>query len=183
MTIVRHILAKDLRRLRWLLLPWLVVVFSRVAIDAARSDLAFDDFTRQLALDNVSGLLLFIDVPMLVLLVSALVHDEPLVGADAFWLTRPIPPRALMTSKLAFAALFLIGAPAIVQSMAVASVTRLYGHSIRLIPGLLFRSRCGSRRSWPSPVSRRHSRDSCSRWSAEGQRSSSPSPPGRHSSS
>jgi hypothetical protein len=138
MTIVRHILAKDLRRLRWLLLAWLVVVFSRVAVTAARSDLAFDDFSRQLALDNVSGLLLFIDVPLLVLLVSALVHDEPLVGADAFWLTRPIPPRMLMTSKLAFAALFLVGAPAVVQAMAVASVTRLHGHSIRLMPGLLF---------------------------------------------
>ncbi|PYR03544.1 MAG: hypothetical protein DMF97_01790 [Acidobacteria bacterium] len=138
MTIVRHILTKDLRRLRWLLLAWLVVVFSRIAVTAARSDLGFDDFTRQLALDNVSGLLLFIDVLLLVLLVSALVHDEPLVGADAFWLTRPIPPGTLMTSKLAFAALFLIGAPAVVQSIAVASVTRLHGHSIRLIPGLLF---------------------------------------------
>jgi hypothetical protein len=72
MTIVRHILAKDLRRLRWLLLAWLVVVFSRVAVTAARSDLAFDDFTRQLALDNVSGLLMFVDMPMLALLVSLL---------------------------------------------------------------------------------------------------------------
>jgi ABC-type transport system involved in multi-copper enzyme maturation permease subunit len=136
--IVGHILGKDLRRLRWLLLAWLVVVFSRVAVTAARSDLAFEDITRQLALDNVSGLLMFVDMLMLVLLVSLLVHDEPLVGADAFWLTRPIPRATLMMAKLVFAGLFLIAAPAIVQSTAVASVTRAAGHSVRLIPGRLF---------------------------------------------
>jgi hypothetical protein len=138
MTIVRHIMAKDLRRLRWLLLAWLVVVFSRVAVTAARSDLAFDDFTRQLALDNVAGLLMVIDMLMLVLLASWLVHDEPLVGPDAFWLTRPIPPSTLMMTKLIFAGLFLTVAPAIVQSTAVAVVTRSPGLLMRLIPGLLF---------------------------------------------
>jgi hypothetical protein len=137
MNMVRHILAKDVRRLRWLLVAWLAVVVSRVAVTAARSDLAFEDFGLQIVVDDVSGLLLFVDVPMLVLLVSWLVHDEPLIGADAFWLTRPIRPGTLMGAKLVFAGLFLIGAPVIAQSIAVASVMRSPGHSIRLMPGLL----------------------------------------------
>jgi hypothetical protein len=136
-TLLRHILAKDFRRLRWLLLAWLVIVVSRVAVTAARSDFAFDDVALQVALEEVSQILMMIDLPVLVLLVSWLVHDEPLLGADAFWLTRPIPPMTLMGAKLAFAALFLVGAPAVAQSIAVAIALRSPGHASRLIPGLL----------------------------------------------
>ena len=138
MNILRHILAKDVRRLRWPLLAWLVVVIIRVVVVAARSDFAFEDFALQIAVENVSGLLIFIDLPLLVLLVSWLVHDEPLIGPDAFWVTRPIPPMTLMAAKLTFAIIFLIGAPVLVQSMAVAGLVHPTGHAIRLIPGLLF---------------------------------------------
>jgi hypothetical protein len=137
MTLLRHILAKDFRRLRWLLLAWLVIVVSRVVVTAARSDFAFEDVALQIALEDVTQLLMMIDLPVLVLLVSWLVHDEPLLGADAFWLTRPIPPSTLMAAKLVFAALFLVGAPAVVQTIAVAVALRSPGLASRLIPGLL----------------------------------------------
>jgi hypothetical protein len=137
MTLLQHILAKDFRRLRRPLLAWLLIVAGRVAITAARPEFAFDDLDRQFALDSVSELLTLVDLLTLALLVSWLVHDEPLVGADAFWLTRPIRPMTLMAAKLMFAALLLIGAPVLAQSIVVAVAVRSPSHAIRLIPGLL----------------------------------------------
>jgi hypothetical protein len=137
MRLLRHIVAKDLRRLRWPLLAWLLIIVVRVAVTAARSELAFDDLSRRFALENLSDLLMLIDALMLVLLVSWLVHDEPLVGTDAFWLTRPIGSTRLMGAKLAFAILFLVAAPALAQSIVAAVAVRSPGHAVRLLPGLL----------------------------------------------
>ncbi len=138
MTLLRHLLAKDFRRLRWLLLAWLAIVISRVAAATVRSDLAFEDLAAQAAIETVSQLLLMIDLPVFVLLVSWLIHDEPLIGPDAFWLTRPIPPMTLMTAKLTFAAALLVGAPALTQSVVVAVALGSPGHASRLIWTLLF---------------------------------------------
>jgi hypothetical protein len=138
MTLLQHMLAKDVRRLRRPLLAWLLIVAGRVVITAARPELAFEGLDRQFALDSVSDLLTLVDLLMLALLVSWLVHDEPLVGADAFWLTRPIRPMILMATKLVFAALLLTGAPVLAQSIVVAVAVRSPDHAIRVIPGLLF---------------------------------------------
>jgi hypothetical protein len=138
MTLVRHLLAKDFRRLRWLLLAWLAIVISRVVAATVRPELAFEGLAVQAAVENVSQLLMMIDLPVFVLLVSWLVHDEPLIGADAFWLTRPIPPMTLMTAKLTFATVLLIGAPALTQAVLVAVALRSPGHASRLIWTLLF---------------------------------------------
>src|SRR5207249_2875429 len=43
---------------------------------------------------------------------------DPLVGTDAFWLTRPIARRALLESKLEFVALVVVF-PQVVREMAV----------------------------------------------------------------
>ena len=44
-----------------------------------------------------------------VILVGLVVHAHPLVGSDAFWMTRPIPPVTLMLSKVVLlSALFLV---------------------------------------------------------------------------
>src|SRR5204863_9213972 len=97
---VRHVFAKDLRRLRWPLAGWLAVVVVRVVAAAAVSESAFAPAAVEAAIQNVSALLTIADILMLVLLVSWLVHDEPLTSADAFWLTRPIRPTMLMLAKL-----------------------------------------------------------------------------------
>lgn len=138
MKAMRQIFAKDLRRLRWPLIVWLGAVIGRVSITALRSDLAFGEFGLQVAVDNVSTLLTILDLLLLVLLVSWLVHDEPLIGYDAFWLTRPIRPTLLMTEKLLFAAVFFILAAAVGRSIAVAIITRSLADSARIIPIFLF---------------------------------------------
>ena len=135
---VPHVFLKDLRHVRWPLLAWLGIVVGRFAVAAAMSEFAFAGGVLQIALENVAGLLTIVDTLMLLLLVSWLVHDDPLVGADAFSLTRPIPRTALMAEKLIFAAIFLVAAPALGEAAAVAVVTRMPSDSARVLPPLLF---------------------------------------------
>src|SRR5438552_3079009 len=96
MSHVLHVFKKDLRRLRWVIIAWIAVVVARLILKTAGAELSFDAMRRQFVVGNVSELLLFSEILLLALIVSGLVHDEPLVGADAFWLTRPIGARTLL---------------------------------------------------------------------------------------
>jgi hypothetical protein len=106
-----HIIGKDLRRLRWLVLAWALVVLADTALETAGPALAFGGGEMQAIVDSLSQLVALIQMLLLVLLVSGIVHEDPLVGADAFWLTRPIDRRALMSAKLLSAAAVLMAVP------------------------------------------------------------------------
>jgi hypothetical protein len=136
MSALWHILRKDLRRLRWPLIAWVVVAIGRLIVATTGAAAAFGDVGVQLAMGNLSVLVAVIDLLMLALLVSWLVHDEPLVGVDAFWLTRPIDPQRLMAAKLVFAAVFLVGAPTVGKSIAVAGIAGGFHDAVRAAPGL-----------------------------------------------
>jgi hypothetical protein len=111
MTQARLIVGKDLRRLRWMLIAWLALIGARTLVATAGADVALGGFGPQIAVSEISALLSLIYVLLLAFLVSRLVHDEPLVGRDAFWITRPIAPGALLSAKLAVAALFFVVVP------------------------------------------------------------------------
>ena len=111
MTDVWHIGAKDLRRLRWTLVAWVAIIVARTLIGTVGADLALIGFGPQLGISEVSQLISVVYVVVLAFLISSLVHADPLVGRDAFWITRPIAPSDLMTAKLGFAALFFVIVP------------------------------------------------------------------------
>src|SRR5712691_11720427 len=131
-----HILRKDLRRLGWPLMAWVLIVAGRMIVATTGAAAAFGNLGLQLTVDNLSVLVTVIDLLMLALLVSWLVHDEPLVGVDAFWLTRPIDPLRLMAAKLVFAAVFLVAAPVAGESIAVAAIAGGFHDAVRAAPGL-----------------------------------------------
>ena len=108
---VRHIFSKDLRRLRWSIIGWSALVGARTLINTVGADIALGGVGPQLGTGELSAVLSLMYLLFLALLVSRLVHDEPLVGRDAFWITRPIAPGALMSAKLLFATLFFIVLP------------------------------------------------------------------------
>src|SRR5262249_39374304 len=108
-----HIFKKDLRRLRWMVIAWLAICAARVIVDTAGANVALEGFGPTIAIGQLSVLLSLITFLFLTLFVSRLVHEEPLVGRDAFWITRPIVPGALMAAKLTFVILFLIVGPLI----------------------------------------------------------------------
>jgi hypothetical protein len=138
MSHVLHIFRKDVRRLRWALLVWIAVIVLRLALRTAGAELSFGTLGAQIAVSNASELLLFIEILLLAVIVSGLVHDEPLVGADAFWLTRPIGGRTLLTAKLFFAALLLVVLPAAGESIVMAAVSADPQVALRAAPEYAF---------------------------------------------
>jgi hypothetical protein len=122
MSHVLHVFKKDLRRLRWAVAAWIAAVVARLIVNTAGAELSFGSLDLQLVVANLSDLLHFVEILLLALIVSGLVHDEPLVGADAFWLTRPIGGVALLAAKLSFAALFLVAVPMAGESIVIAAV-------------------------------------------------------------
>jgi hypothetical protein len=103
----RHIVRKDLRRLRWLLVLWGVLLAGRVAFAAFRG--AIDEAAvSEFALLQLSGMMGTLETILLALIAAQLVQDEPLVGLNAFWLTRPYSWRALLAAKLAIAAVAFV---------------------------------------------------------------------------
>src|SRR6185436_6256444 len=90
---------------------WCALVGARTLVNTVGADVALGGFGPQLGIGELSVLLLLMYLLLLALLVSRLVHDEPLVGRDAFWITRPIAPGALMAAKFLFATLFFIVLP------------------------------------------------------------------------
>jgi hypothetical protein len=129
-----HVFRKDVRRLRWAIAAWIAVVVGLQVLKIAGPGLSFDSLGLQIVMATLSELLMLIEILALALIVSALVHDEPLVGADAFWLTRPIGARALLAAKVSFAALFLIVSPTVADATAVAVMSGNMPLALRAVP-------------------------------------------------
>jgi hypothetical protein len=111
-----HLLAADARRCRWALLLWVAVAGAGALTDAALwAKPPGGQALNAAALLTLAGLLLT------VALVSLVAHADPAVGADAFWMTRPIHPVALPLAKVLLLALALIGVPILLQIFAMAA--------------------------------------------------------------
>jgi len=106
-----HIFRKDLHRLRWAVVGWCAIVASRTVLATAGPDISLRTAEMELAVDHLNDMLALVYVLLHFVLVSRLVHDEPLVGRNAFWITRPIAPGALMAAKLGFVGLFFLSVP------------------------------------------------------------------------
>ena len=136
-----HLIAKDLRRLRWLIAAWLFVIVGRAVLSAAGTAGSLE----ALGIPRLQGVMLVwadiltvAEILMTGLLASSLVHDEPLIGADAFWLTRPIDRRSLMAAKLALAGALLVLTP-LVREMVTMRAYGAEAHDIVLAaPGVMF---------------------------------------------
>jgi hypothetical protein len=110
MNTLSHILRTDLRQFRMLIAVFVVLALAETALEIALPILAGD--TRLgLSLATASSLVWITIVLFNVLLVGVIVQAHALVGSDAFWMTRPFPPRTLLLSKVAVIALLLIGLP------------------------------------------------------------------------
>jgi len=106
MKIIFHQLRKDIYRTRWLLLLWLIIVvlrFALVGVNVNPSDTAWQATYQMLGLLTgvIDSLLVFIIVPLVI-------QQEPLVGTDSFWLTRPLSRGTVFASKALFACVLLV---------------------------------------------------------------------------
>lgn len=106
-----HIFWKDVRRLRWWLALWATLLAARVLLAAAGALGTSEGLVEQIVIEQVKTALGIATLVLFGVLVARLVQDEPLVGPDWFWLTRPYDRSSLLGAKLAFAALFFLLLP------------------------------------------------------------------------
>jgi hypothetical protein len=100
MSLIFHIVKKDLRRFWLPLVVFATVIVAKLGLGALllwRVNPANGDFFGRLTLylnlvSVIEGLAGFI-------LVAAIVQEDPLVGTEAFWMTKPISGAALLTAK------------------------------------------------------------------------------------
>lgn len=107
MNLILHHLRKDIHAQRWHLMLWLLVVITlslpdllilQPDYDAGR----FVDHLRTSPIATVVAVIVWI------VLLARLVQLEPVTGSTSFWLTRPVPRKVYLSSKLIFLAIFLI---------------------------------------------------------------------------
>jgi hypothetical protein len=111
MKLLAHLLMNDVRRFRGLIAIWIALVVAGVALYAWSPTLAGEP-RRFAAVQTIAGLLWLTRQLFRVILIARLVHADPAVGSTAFWMTRPVPPRSLLASKVALVFGLTVAVPA-----------------------------------------------------------------------
>jgi len=119
MKFVGHLMAADVRQHRLLIGLWLLVLAAAAVVEGLHPIMAGEPSARS-ALVLLSWILWFLTLIVRVVLVVRVVQTHPLVGSDAFWLTRPIPPRTLLLAKTILLAGCLVAAPVVVEAALMA---------------------------------------------------------------
>jgi hypothetical protein len=112
MTHLVHLVRADARRFRGLLAIWTLVAIAGALFRVIRPVLAGDP-KLSMMLDLLATVLFATRWLGMILIVALVVQAYPLVGSDAFWMTRPIPWRLLLASRLVLLETVLVAVPAI----------------------------------------------------------------------
>ncbi|HZZ19548.1 MAG TPA: hypothetical protein VFE25_09270 [Opitutaceae bacterium] len=106
MSLTWHIVRKDVTRLRWVILLWVVALAGEITLAAIQATL------------DAEGHVLFymaawtfgnVFIPVIGYgLVMGLQDDDPVTEGDSFWMTRPITGGRLLSAKALLAALFCL---------------------------------------------------------------------------
>jgi hypothetical protein len=113
---VLHVARGDMRRWGWLaLLVVLLGIGDRFLADVAPME-ALHQPSMASALDALVLLLALAQVLATLVLVAAVVHETPIVGTRAFWMTRPIALRAIVGAKALTLGLTLIVVPVAIDA-------------------------------------------------------------------
>jgi hypothetical protein len=110
MTLLAHLVRTDARHFRLAMLLWTVLVVAETGVIAVRPGFVADMRTYGNVGMIVGLLWAALQIGML-LIVPLIVQAHPPVGTDAFWMTRPIPPRTLFASKLGLLAALTVVLP------------------------------------------------------------------------
>jgi hypothetical protein len=99
-TLVAHLIRKDLRAVAIAALIWIGLMSIEVALQLTGAAARPLGPGRSLPLEMMRNVLPFAEILIVALIVSLVVHEDPLVDARAFWLTRPVPRGQLFLAKL-----------------------------------------------------------------------------------
>jgi len=115
MRFVTHLLAADLRHHRLLIALWFVVLVAATVVDGLHPILGGEASARN-ALVLLAWVLWIVKFIVRIVLVTSVVQTHPLVGSDAFWLTRPIPRSVLLVSKAILLVITVVAAPVVAEA-------------------------------------------------------------------
>jgi hypothetical protein len=137
MNTVLHIIKKDIRHLRWALPVWALIITMHVALSIAQPSLEMQGNVMSIVFGQMMSLVSLVQLVVMVLIVSWLVHEDPAADRDAFWLTRPIPAAQLAGAKLILAGALLIALPLAGEAVTMA-VFRMPAYDMwRAAPAIL----------------------------------------------
>lgn len=109
-----HLVRADVRRFRLLLAIWMLIQIMDAVFRGVRPALAADPRLATAA-DLLATVLFLTRWLGLIVIVPLVVQTHPLVGSDAFWMTRPIPWRALFASKVVLLGTTFVAVPAVCE--------------------------------------------------------------------
>ena len=107
MTLVPHLVRKDLRAVAIVSLIWILLMAIEVTVQLTGVSIRTRGPERTTLPQMLLTFLPFAEVAIAALIVSLVIHQDPLVDARAFWLTRPIPRGQLFLAKLTTIALVI----------------------------------------------------------------------------
>jgi hypothetical protein len=114
MTHLLHLVRSDLRRFRVLLAIWVLVVVCETIFRGLRPVLAGDP-RPDMALELLGTVFMVTRWLGMIVIGALVVQTHPLVGSDAFWMTRPIRWQSLLASKLVLLWTTFVALPAIAE--------------------------------------------------------------------
>ena len=120
MTLVAHLVRSDARRFRLLLAAWVLIEIADTVFTGVQPLLPADPRTST-AIGLLAMLLFFARWLGMIVIVALVVQTHPLVGSDAFWMTRPISPRALFASKVLLLSTTFLAIPALCEVVLMAA--------------------------------------------------------------
>jgi|GEM_PF-3584154 len=97
MNLIWHIIKKDMFRLRWFILLWLIVIALYGVFASMTVDMDSARWSERLA---SVGLLEYVIYAFIFMMPPLVIQLEPLVGSHYDWLTRPIPRVSLFYAKM-----------------------------------------------------------------------------------
>ena len=109
-----HLVSSDARRFRVLLAAWVLIQIAGTIFQGVQPALARDSRLAT-SVDLLAAMLFLTRWLGLVVIVPLVVQAHPLVGSDAFWMTRPISWRSLFASKAVLLGTMMVLVPALCE--------------------------------------------------------------------
>src|SRR5579859_7567901 len=139
MNLILHILKKDIRRMRFLLVLWAVLILFQSMMAGMKGAATTGNIGWQLILSYIQFLVPMLQWIALSVMIPLLIHEEPLTGTTAFWFTRPLSGRMLLKEKSLFIGGFFLGAPLLTEVLVLAANGITLHHILLAVPEIILK--------------------------------------------
>ena len=137
MNFLPYVFKKDFIRLKWLFVVWLLLIMAQAALGIGGMNIAAELLEFQMVLPLLTKLMGFLQGMMIMVMIPLIIQEDSLVGTTAFWFTRPISRKGLLTTKACFIFLLLIVLPVVTEIFVLAANKVTFHQILLAIPEIL----------------------------------------------